>query len=89
MEWQPIETAPKDQTPVDIWRPGFAGDVLGGERCTDMRRVDRGDGNVYYEPVLAGPSCVRNATHWMPLPPAPNLALYVELSEAKLKEKNT
>lgn len=67
MEWQPIETAPKtSDVIVDIWRPSY-----GGERCTDMRRVDLGGGNIFYEPVFSGPSCVRDATHWMPLPPPP------------------
>lgn len=65
--WKPIETAPKDNTIVDIWRTGF-----GGERCTNMRRVDHGAGNVFYQPVLAGASVVRDATHWMPLPEPPN-----------------
>ena len=64
--WLPIETAPKDQTPVDLWRPSW-----GGERCTNMRRVDLGNGNVFYEPVSSGPSCVRDATHWMPIPQNP------------------
>lgn len=66
MSWQPIETAPQDATPVDIWRSGH-----GGERCTNMRRVDLGGGNVFYEPVESGPSCVRDASHWMPIPGAP------------------
>ena len=70
--WQPIETAPKNETPVDIWRPGFGGDLWGGERCTNMRRTDLGKGNVFYSPVKSGPCCVRDATHWMPLPDAPN-----------------
>ena len=69
MCWMPIATAPKDSTPIDIWRPGFGND--GGERCTNMRRVDLGRGNTYYEPVESGPTCVRNATHWMPIPEAP------------------
>ena len=66
MEWQPIETAPKNNIPIDIWRQSF-----GGERLTNMCRVDFGNGNVFYDPVKSGPCCVRDATHWMPLPDAP------------------
>ena len=58
--WRPIAEAPQDDTVVDIWRPSW-----GGERCPDMRRVDLGDGNAFYEPVLAGPTCVRDGTHFM------------------------
>ena len=61
--WQPIETAPKDGTPVDLWR--------GGERLTNMRRVEIAPDNVFYEPAESGYSCVRDATHWAPLPSAP------------------
>ena len=66
LAWLPIETAPQDGTLIDIWRPSW-----GGERCTDMQRFDLGGGNVFYSPKTSGPSCVRDATHWMPLPPAP------------------
>lgn len=66
MEWQPIETAPKDGTPVDIWRPSW-----GGERVTNMRRVELSHENIFYEPISSGPACVRDATHWMPLPAPP------------------
>lgn len=62
--WQPIETAPQDDTPVDLW-------LARGERAVNMRRVVIAQGNAFYDPVLAGPCCVRDATHWMPLPPAP------------------
>lgn len=63
--WQPIETAPKDGTPVDVWRAI-------GERCTNMRRVRLGRNNVFYVPAGEyGYSCVRDATHWMPLPEPP------------------
>lgn len=62
-EWQPIETAPKDGRPIDLW--------AGGERLANMRRVDLGRGNVFYDPVESGVCCVRNATHWMPIPEPP------------------
>ena len=58
--WRLISEAPQDGTVVDLWRPSW-----GGERCPDMRRVDLGKGNVFYEPVLAGPCAVRDATHFM------------------------
>jgi hypothetical protein len=67
MSWKPIDTAPKDATAVDIWR-----ESCGGERCVNMYRVDLGYGNVYYAPASSGPSCVRDATHWMPIPKAPD-----------------
>ena len=65
-EWLDIETAPKDGTAVDIFRGGWK------ERCTNMQRVDLGNGNVFYEPVESGPCCVRDATHWMPIPVDPD-----------------
>lgn len=64
--WQPICEAPLDETPVDIWRPSW-----GGERCVNMKRVDLGGGNVFYDPVDAGPCCVRDATHFMHIPSSP------------------
>jgi hypothetical protein len=67
MNWKPIETAPKDGTPVDLWDEKYGG------RMVNMRRVDHnGDGkNVYYEAVDEGYTCVRTATHWMPIPEPP------------------
>ena len=64
-EWLDIETAPKDGTPVDIFRGDWK------ERCTNMQRVDLGNGNVFYKSVESGPCCVRDATHWMPIPAGP------------------
>lgn len=65
--WLPISTAPQDDTPVDLWRGEWQ------ERATNMRRVDLGNGNVFYEPMprTSGPCVVRDATHWMPIPGAP------------------
>ena len=67
--WQPIATAPQDDTPVDIWVPCkyIAGD---GERHTHMFREDLGNGNVFYSPLKDGESWVIDATHFMiVLPP--------------------
>ena len=62
MNWLPIDTAPADGTPVDLWRD---------ERLPNMRRVALSPSNVFYEPVISGYSCVRDATHWMPIPKDP------------------
>lgn len=64
--WRPIETAPKDQTPVDLWVP------VREERLANYVRVERSPTNVFYDPVYAGTCCVRNASHWMPIPSRPN-----------------
>ena len=63
--WLPIETAPKDGTPIDIWRHAC------NERATNVRRVELSADNVFYEGVNGGPSCVRDASHWMPIPNEP------------------
>ena len=70
MEWQPIETAPKDEAVIDIYTPEH-----GIGRCVYMRRVDLGKGNIFYEQTQGGYSCIRTATHWMPLPEAPNVQI--------------
>ena len=62
--WQPIETAPQDDTLIDLWRAG-------GERCTDMRRVVWQPDDVFYGPPYRGTAYVRDATHWMPVPEPP------------------
>ncbi len=36
-----------------------------------MRWRQLSPGNGFFEPVKSGPTCVRDATHWMPLPPHP------------------
>lgn len=62
--WMPIESAPKDGTQVDIWSAKHG-------RCVNMTREDLGDGNIFYSPVESGFCVVRDATHYQPLPPAP------------------
>lgn len=57
--WQPIASAPRDATSVDIWCETTQ------ERHTDMRRVDMGSNNIFYKPVKQGVCCVRNATHFL------------------------
>lgn len=67
--WRPMSEAPKDGTPVDLWRGKW------NERVVNMRRVELAPDNVFYEPVESGPSCVRDATAWRPIPPPPEDAI--------------
>lgn len=57
--WRAMRTAPKDRAPVDILREDLT-------IVSNMRRVDLGKRNVFYEPVQAGPCVVRDATRWRP-----------------------
>ncbi len=86
MDWQPIETAPKDGSVIDLW-----------VTCqSDARRVPdaywshegfqygpvRQDGKPGWAAANMGydgcdgyaddPEDGQRATHWMPLPPSPN-----------------
>lgn len=64
--WRPIETAPHDpRIIVDLWTPDDG-------RLTNYRRVNMSKTNIFYEPTQDGLAVVRDATHWMPLPDAPN-----------------
>ena len=78
MEWQPIETAPKDGKPYDIWVPdaSFEG---GGQRFSDMiyregschesNDFDSADGMLSLSDCDYTPSDV---THWLRVePPQP------------------
>lgn len=58
--WRPIETAPRDGTEILCWCPGIGERVL----CFDAGCwvLAGGDYANDYEP-----------THWMPLPPAPEV----------------
>lgn len=75
MEWQPIETAPKDGSVFDVW----LGNSDQSERdfyCTDggFRSPGWHWLNGKFRPFLNGLSiaCFALPTHWMPLPDAPN-----------------
>ena len=62
MEWQPIETVPRDRTPVLVW----LGDDHLGARCAVavLTKTSGVVGGVFvwYAPKLLA---------WMPLPPPP------------------
>jgi hypothetical protein len=66
--WRPIESAPKDGTPVDLW--------VDGRRWTNMEWNSTSPCNPYgaWKPEGASweeeLSCL-NPTHWMPLPEPP------------------
>ena len=75
MEWQPIETAPKDGTVIDVW--------LGGISESDRKFYC--DGDTFRSPAwawregkfrpLGGLNITQvvfvQPTHWMPLPAPP------------------
>lgn len=63
--WRPIETAPKDETFIDIWSSRHG-------RLTDYWRVARSSENVFYTTDV-GFTCVRDASHWMPIPSQPDI----------------
>ena len=70
-EWRPIETAPRDGTPVLLWASDFKGATA---RTAQFRLHPCGSGlwllaesatqELY---LIAG-----QATHWAPLPPGPS-----------------
>lgn len=71
MTWQPIETAPKTGTEVDLW------DEMFQQRLTDCffdpkrgwRRYGLDDWGIHGETSVKG-----HITHWMPKPPPPKVA---------------
>ncbi len=86
-EWQPIETAPKDDTIVDLWvqfedspnQPQRAANCYWREDCIDP--LDSGWECIYAEMYSrdAGIHCpsfpvIGKPTHWMPLPAPPKEA---------------
>lgn len=68
MNWQPIDTAPKDGTWLLLFRPGKEGNRIAEARWRG-NWMDKGSyewgGNSWCYPENSQP------THWMPLPPPP------------------
>lgn len=72
--WQPIANAPKDRTPVDLWSAQYG-------RLVNYMRFERTATNVFYDPVCEGVVCVRDATHFMPIPDSPTMDAPQPISE--------
>ena len=80
MEWQTIDTAPRDGTPILGWNEDY------GQRETSMEKYQKGspgferwaagDGPLNYGWRWSEPknnwASTWEPTHWMPLPEAPN-----------------
>lgn len=67
-DWQPIETAPRDGTPIRLRWQGEP--PLSGDDTPDMQVVARWNGSHFVSVDDVGMKC-KNATHWMPLPAPP------------------
>jgi len=83
MEWQPIETAPRDGTSILIhnnYAPGLENKVASHCWCGNTLVAEwweDEDGNngewVVYIGLVQEPRVQFEPTHWMPLPPPPPL----------------
>lgn len=62
MDWQPIETAPRDGSDIILWLPWVACARTGRWTMHKLWSVDFGATRM----IVRG-----EPTHWMPLPPAP------------------
>jgi len=68
-DWQPIETAPKDGTVVDLWADGRLANCLWERHLDDHWRQQ-------YSEATGSSFGVSDLlpTHWMPLPEPPQLS---------------
>ena len=83
MEWQPIETAPKDGAMLLCWVKAERWSAIDGGGSGighDVSSVDfcwwrKGPAEVpqagYWDNALGQIGDAQDVTHWMPLPPAP------------------
>lgn len=80
MDWQPIETAPRDGTKVDGWT------VL-AERWTNVWwEGTKNDWMHWWADNWGGVGAQRlgcQPTHWMPLPPTPSLEVDIDQGEER------
>jgi hypothetical protein len=78
MEWQPIETAPKDGTRILLYRPSYFdwARVIGGNWCDEKIAKKPRPYWTHDRECLIGVLEARQhqPTHWMPLPPPPAVA---------------
>lgn len=71
-EWQTIETAPKDGTPVLLWVPEFNAPIQGEWCSSDDGFVDASHWvDVWNNDAIETKDGPVNPTHWQPRPPAP------------------
>lgn len=70
IEWQPIETAPRDGTPILVYRYCDPWHVIGWATWADVCGISGWIARGFTEtPGVLG---LGNPTHWMPLPAAPS-----------------
>lgn len=69
MDWQPIESAPKDGTAFLAWRPN-AGPYVARQDC-DIVHYSGWGGGVWEGARGYAKYGMAELTHWMPLPAAP------------------
>lgn len=74
-EWQPIETAPRDGTRILLFTQ-WRGDEISPEPFSEIQIGEWDEGNpapgVWHRRAGWSVEKVGDATHWMPLPPAPD-----------------
>lgn len=68
--WQPIETAPKNETALFWVRPGTVGDGRYFSDTSGNPILGRGPAHIHIG-KFATWSSLSIATHWMPMPPPP------------------
>jgi hypothetical protein len=83
MNWQPIETAPRDGTEIDVWeychdpkwRPAEHG-IEKGYRCTNIKWLDSRwvEFDITWGDWIALPNEHYSVSHWMPIPKPPVIA---------------
>ena len=73
MEWQPIETAPKDETTILVYGC-WEGELHGRDDEPDVWKASYFYGTWSIEGGEYYSQRVINPTHWMPLPLPPNVS---------------